>query len=1059
MRRRLMAAAAMAPLLSLIGLQAANAQVSISSNTSTPVATATASNGSAADVTLAASTTFTINSANTSALTLNSNNSITNSGTITSKNLDGTTGILITGPFTGNVTNAGEINLTEDYTPSDSVNSDGITEAPYAQGSGRIAIRMTGPLTGAITHAGSIDIQGNNSTGISIENKLTGVLVSTGAINMAGDNSFGIHTTGEITGPVQISGAINVKGANSVAIQTEAPIDGALSIYGQVQSTGYASTSRLSTSTQQNNLQATPSDVEQGGSAVRIQSSVLGGVFLAAPPATTDATDTTTDADGDGIVDSAEGTASLITYGSAPTLQIGGPSAITLGNFGTGDNAFGLVIRGSVASQGVFDGVTSTAIDIGGGGGGVNLTGGVHVIGAVSASSFQANATAIHIEAGVAGTQFWNSGAVSAGVTSAGASLATALQIDRGATITGLQNDGTLSAGVTGNAGSATVVVDNSGSLSSVVNRGDIIAGITPAQVGEATTGQGIALDLRANTTGVNLLQEPQAGTTVAPAIVGDVLLGSGVNNVTINSGTLTGALSLGGAAGSSLTLAGASSFKGPLTYTGSSLAVNVPNGNLLITSASTINASVLTFGGPSSLSVALDPINNKSTFFNVSGAATFAAGSKIGATLLSTPSLTGQTFTIVKAGSLSVDPNTTLAVSLPYLFDASIKSSTDTNTIAVTVRTKGPADMAFNKAETSAFNAIYAALPQDTGIQSAIISAPDRATLISSYDQLLPNSSGDVFQTALGMSKAVSRATADRFDTSTMSEDEDEDDYITSGFWASEFYSGVEQNKVDNNAYHSAALGVIGGYDFGGTGVTIAAGSANITRPGQVGDSLNSVSVVEGSFYAAPRFGPLMLDGRIGAGYLKVSDRRELTTTITSGDLSSTSTLTRTADGDWSGYDLTAHLGAGLQWDFGRHLFVQPRVYADVFHVHENAYSERHGGDGFDFDVNQRDSTQTNGTASFITGLKFGKTFIVSPQLELGYDKVMSGGPGVTTARFAYGGPTFSVAANQMDGAAMARFTVRGDGNYVHFSLQAGGEYAKSYHTLDMKAVFRMTF
>jgi hypothetical protein len=83
----------------------------------------------------------------------------------------------------------------------------------------------------------------------------------------------------------------------------------------------------------------------------------------------------------------------------------------------------------------------------------------------------------------------------------------------------------------------------------------------------------------------------------------------------------------------------------------------------------------------------------------------------------------------------------------------------------------------------------------------------------------------------------------------------------------------------------------------------------------------------------------------------------------------------------------------------------------------------------------------------------------VISPQLEIGYDKVLTGGPADTTARFAYGGPTFSVPANHIDGAAMGRLTVRGDGNYVHFSLQAGGEYSSSYHSLDAKAVFRLTF
>jgi len=76
-----------------------------------------------------------------------------------------------------------------------------------------------------------------------------------------------------------------------------------------------------------------------------------------------------------------------------------------------------------------------------------------------------------------------------------------------------------------------------------------------------------------------------------------------------------------------------------------------------------------------------------------------------------------------------------------------------------------------------------------------------------------------------------------------------------------------------------------------------------------------------------------------------------------------------------------------------------------------------------------------------------------------VGYDKVVTGGPGDTKARFAYGGPSFSVAANKIDGAAVGHITLRGDGNYVHFSLQAGGEYSSSYRSMDAKAVFRLAF
>ena len=1057
MRKRLMAAAAMAPLM--IGAPGAYAQstLTISSNTSTPVATATAVSGGPGDVVVASGATFTINDT-TPAITLNSNNAVTNNGTITSKNIDGATGILVQGPFTGTVLNASSINLTEDFTSSDSANNDGLTEAPYAQGKNRIGIRVTGPFTGDITNIGSIVVQGNNSTGISIESQLTGNLLP-GGIGMTGDNNIGLHTTGEITGDVVLSSAMAVKGQNSVGVQIEAPIDGSLKIYAGLTTSGYAVNAR-ETGAILTNIQKTPADVQQGGSAVVVAGNVLHGVFLGAPPSTTVSTDTTTDADGDGVVDSVETASSLTTYGSAPALKIGGAAPITLGNFGTGITAYGLIIEGAVSGQGLLDGVNATAVDISGAG--VNLSGGIHIAGSssVTAVAYQANAVAMHLGSGVTSQTLENDGTLSATVTSAGTNSANALQIDAGASLASLINTGTIGASVTGDSGSSFSVVDRSGSLTSVTNYGGIAAALHPTLPGEALTGKAIALDLSANTTGVTLTQQLFPGQTILPFIAGDVVLGSGPNTVNLLAGSLTGGLNMGSGTGGSLTIDNGAIFTGPLTFSGSGLAIDVKNGTLQDNSPTTIKATSLHVGASSSLIVALDPLNNTASSFVVSGAATFDTGAKLGATVISTPSLAGQTFTIIKAGALSTTGlDTSLVAGLPFLFDGAVKTDTVANTLAITVRTKSPAELGFNKSETAAFNAIYAALPQDSSIQTAIVASPTRAGLVSAYDQLLPNSSGDVFETVRGMSRAVSRASGDRFDLSTARDDEDEGDFVATGFWASEFYSGLEQKKVDNNAYHSAALGVIGGYDFGGTGVTISAASANITRPGQAGDSLNSVSTVEAGLYAAPRFGALSIDARLGAGYMKASNRRQLVASVVSTDLSTTSTVTHTAEGDWSGYNLSAHLAAGLQMDVGKHLFFQPRIAADVFHLHESAYNERNGGAGYDFNLGQRTGTQTNGVASVVTGLRFGNLFVISPQLELGYDKVITGGPGATTARFAYGGPTFSTPANQIGGAAMGRLTLRGDGNYVHFSLQAGGEYSSNYHNMDMKAVFRLTF
>jgi hypothetical protein len=1056
MRKRLMVAAAFSP-LALFGLGSAYAQTTISGTQSTTVATATTG-----DLTI----TGTINpSVSSNAVTVNSNNSVTNSGTISYKDVDNATGIIAQGGFAGTITNSGSITLTESYTASDSANTDGVNEAPFAAGTNRYAIHLLGPFTGNLINSGTISIQGNNSVGIAIDGGLNGAVSNTGTISVIGDNGFGIRTAGEITGGVQISSTVNVQGQNSVGIQT-GKIDGALSLYSTVTSTGYALTTRTTGTTALQNIEKTPTDVEQGGSALKIQGSVGGGILLGAPPTGVVSTDTTTDADKDGIIDSVEGATAITTYGSAPAMTIGSSAGpITIGQVATsGENAFGLVIRGTVSGQGVYDGVSATGLDIGVGNTGVTIAGGMNVIGSVTAQAYQADATAIHLERGATvptiellqGTYTVErgQGIIGATVTSAGANTATAILIDAGASVSTLNNFGTLTATGTGDTVNAQVVIDRSGTISKVENTGAITAVLTAAEAGGVTTGKAVALDLSANTTGITLRQELDG--TVAPSITGDIYLGSGTNTVQLLSGTINGSLSLGGAAGGSITIDGGAVYQGAMTYTGSSLAINVVNGTLQNNSATTIGVSNMSVGSSGVLIVALDPQKNASTVYNASGSATFASGAKIGATLLSVPTTT-QTFSIVKASSLSVGSTSTLLSALPYLFNGSI--STTSNAINLTVSTKTPAQLGLNKAETGAYPAIIASLSQDTSVQTAIVSPTTQAAFAKNFDQLLPESSGAVFQTALSMSKAVSRATADRFDMSTQ-QDEDDDAGPGTGMWASEFYTGLDQSKQDNNAYHAAGLGLIGGVDWGGFGATIALASANITLPHSNGnDSLNSLSTFEGGLYAAPRWGPLSLDARIGAGYLTLKDRRQFAATIVSGDLSTTTSVSRTAQGSWSGYDLSGHIGAGFQANITKHFFVQPRVYADFFHTHEGAYTEAGGGNGLNLAVSARDGTQTTGTASLVTGAKFGSSFIFAPQLELGYDQVVQGGAPNTTARFAYGGPSFTVAPNTVGGAAVARFTLKGDGNYVHFSLQGGGEFRNDYHSLDLKAVFRLTY
>ena len=559
MRKSLLAAAALAPLWLLASQTPAAAQTTISSSTSTPQNTA-----ADGDITIASGGSINPSAPNTAAVTLNSNNAVINNGSIAYKDINNVVGIAIVGGNTGSVANNGSIIVNESYTTKDA-NGDGVVEAPFASptSNGRYGIQLTGtsPFVGSIVNDSTITVQGDQSYGISLEAPLTGSLSTSGAIALTGDNGSALRETAGVSGDIQITAAITATGQNSTGVSLSGNVGGRVGLYAGVTTTDYGLTTRTTSPTSLTTIQNTATEVNpNAGSAFVVAGSVGGGVFIGAPPANTNASDITTDADGDGLIDSGEGSGAVTTFGSAPAMVIGGTGATTIGGFvatpttptgsdNTGDNGFGVVIEGAVAGEGVYDTVPATGLQIGGVinpltntvTGTVSIPGGVQITGSVEASAYAANATGIHIGAGATVSELENRGIISASVSPPNATtstvpafngVATALQIDAGATLSTLINSGSISAGVTGVSGgtiSAIAVADRGGGITSVTNTGVISALLTPDTTGstitgapvklangnttENTSGQ-VALDLSANTTGVTLTQQ-QAPTQV----------------------------------------------------------------------------------------------------------------------------------------------------------------------------------------------------------------------------------------------------------------------------------------------------------------------------------------------------------------------------------------------------------------------------------------------------------------------------------------------------------------------------------------------------------------
>ncbi len=562
---------------------------------------------------------------------------------------------------------------------------------------------------------------------------------------------------------MQITGAVAVQGEGSVGVRL-GDVDGQVVLQNAISATGYRSVDRL-TDAARAKLDA--DDLKQGGAAVRITGNVGKGVLLDRRPP--DASSTDNDEDDDGIDDSLEGTAAITSSGSAPALDIGSERATTLGAVGTGVNAFGLLNRGSITANGVNDGVSATAIRIGQvGGGSTTVVGGIgNQAGTITAMAYGAEATGI--------------------------------LINPGAVVTYLGNSGVISAAQSGGKNDARAVIDKSGSLSLVENTGIIQAGVSPT-AGQTVTGRAIALDLSANTTGATVRQS-KANADAKPAIVGDVLLGSGDDRVELLGGTLRGALSFGTGA-DTLIIDGGADAQGALTDTDGRLAVSVAQGRLAITNLGAVNLSSLSLGAKSVLGITIDPAAQAATRLQVSGAATVASGAEIDISLASLVKKAA-TYELIHAGSLQVGTAGANLVGSPFLYTAALRTDAANNALLVDIKPKTAAELGLNRSGAQAYSAVFAALDKDDKIETAFLGQTTKQGFQALYNQMLPDHSGGALMSAAAISGAISQAVGQPLP---------HDGRGGTGVWAQEILFDAERDPDQAQGYQTHGFGLAAG-------------------------------------------------------------------------------------------------------------------------------------------------------------------------------------------------------------------------------------------------------
>ena len=1087
-RKVLVATVAAAPLLAMAF--GAYAETVVNTARTTPIATATATTGGTADdVKIDAAGSVKLTAAG-AIVTLNSNNKVTNAGTIATTGVNDSIGIMILGGTTGTVTNSAAINLSEDYTPTDT-DSDGDLDGLFATGQNRYGILLDGPgvFTGDIVQeaAGSIIIEGNNSAAIWLKSGLVGNLKLANNIAVTGNNSYGLRIDGPVTGKVTNESNITVSGANAVGIAVNGAINGAFVVQSSVATTGYRYTSRPTSAAQAAILDA--DDLLQGGSAVQVTANVTGGILLDAPPV--DASSTNTDEDSDGVADSAEGTASLTTFGAAPALLIGSnTNSVAVGAVGAGDKAYGLISRGSIVSNGVYDGVSSTAVQLGGDTGQTAaLAGGMRLDSATSATAYDTrqtgsvvvNATGVLLKAGASAPTIWNRGPITATTVAENASDARGVVIEAGASATTLRNAGSISATVGGEKGSAYGILDRSGSLTTIENTGKIIAAVVATDdaddaddadfltTNEVVTGKAVAIDVAANTTGVTLTQNglndgDDGADGVAdtdtdgdgvddadePSLFGAIRFGSGADTFNVLNGTVSGDISFGAGA-DRLNISGGAFMAGALSDSGGDLAISLGSGVLNITNSETINITSLDIASTGKLVFTADPAAGTATKLVASGAVNIVSGASLGlrlTSLLKDP----KTYTVITGGSLTAGAiNQDLLGNAPYLYKAS--SRTDANNAYIDVRRRTAAEIGMSRSQASAYDAVVGALGQNTDLASAFLRRNDRDTFLEYYNQMLPDQGEGLFSALASANQQISAATAMRPDPG--------DRYGPDSIWVQELNTLVRRDSDATLGSDTQALGFVGGYeamgDAGGAlGLTLAFVSVEEHDiAAKVGEQTSS-SFLQGGAYWRRAVGGWRMNAGGGGGYGWFEGDRRFIAGDDNADGAADLILKNSAK--WNGATANAFAGLGYEAKFGR-FYARPEARFDYLWMREGERKEAGGGAGFDLLVDERTSSNLSGEAGVAFGADFGSDVWWRPEVRVGYRQTIAGEVGDTIARFTGGNPFTLAALDDKQGALTLGFAVRAGTPMSYLALEGSAEATKRQKKYNVRLIGRAMF
>jgi hypothetical protein len=887
-----------------------------------------------------------------------------------------------------------------------------------------------GTLTGNMIFRSTVSarVQGNDSVGIDINQPVIGNLEINGTINVTGSNAQGVVSTAAITGQMAFRGVLVARGTGYQKRDTRDPVAGSALAIG-------ASISKLID--HDDNI-ATPEIL-------------IGGVLVNGP--ILDFVDSTTNF-----------TSQTISVGGAPAVyispRVAGAAAedIVLGRFSDFDNItdldldndkdlddlaldpnfdptsattthlglFSFVNRGKVESQGVESGVDTEGFRIEGDGvHSVTFEAGLYNNGAILAMATNHNfsvtdeaptpsdGTALIIGDGASIPTFFNDGTVTgeskgAGVLfrdgsvtgdnhGAAGGTAIGVLIEPGGTLPSITNNSAI------NAFSSLDVVENLNSIESfaILDQSGTLLNIENTGLITATNSSGstaVAIDVSATTDAVTVTNTQLENRVIPANILGDLRFGSAPDNVLTIDGHVTNAAGVISRA----------TVDGRVIATGG-VDVSVTDGMLRTEEASVRNLVVGSASAPISeagtIQFLLENTPNVDPIITASGMAGFHSNATVSFSSMAFLGSDGA-YPLLRA-SQGIELNgqnldEVVAFNSPFLFDSSfvIANDGDIDTLSLVLQRKSVTDLGLTGNAAAVFEPALTAAGQDNIFGQGLLGITDEAGVEQSLNSLIPNVGVGARALYIAVTNSITGPVGRRQRSLIAAPERD------LRFWGQQFYQDLNAGSTATSpSFFGSGMGISVGMEWGQT-PTVRYGTSYTYFAGQVTESgsqitKENIALSLASVYASWRSNNFFVTPQANIGYASYKNRRR----VVAGP------ITRRPFSNWNTFITTGGVTSGFMADLGAFEIV-PHISIDGLYAHDNAYTERLGGDGVNLSVGSRTTRSLRLFAGVVAQTEFMlDDGIMKPQILAGWSKDLANDSPVIDASFeATPGSDFSV-------------------------------------------------